>query len=234
MPPSIEHYLKSEFPHIVAKPSLRARRFTLRFDPKDQKIMLSMPPQASLSRLQKFLQESTPWVQKILTKTSSLSKPLCHEIDLFGKRYRLVYEARKITHIWQTHDTIFIYAPADRKKKAFESWLQQKAKLYFSECAQALALKLNVSISKITIKDTRSRWGSCSHEKTLSFSWRLIFAPLSVSYYVCAHEVAHLKEMNHSPTFWRLVSILDPDHQQARRWLKENGASLFYFNAENL
>jgi predicted metal-dependent hydrolase len=84
-------------------------------------------------------------------------------------------------------------------------------------------------VGMITVKDTKSRWGSCSHSGNLAYSWRLVLAPQSVAEYVCAHEVAHLMEMNHSPKFWKLVGTLCPDYANQRRWLKVNGKSLFIY-----
>jgi predicted metal-dependent hydrolase len=76
------------------------------------------------------------------------------------------------------------------------------------------------------MRDTRSRWGSCSSQGTLMYSWRLIMAPPEVLRYVAAHEVAHLAEMNHSPAFWQVVQTLYGAHHRERGWLREHGASL--------
>ncbi|RMD90830.1 MAG: M48 family peptidase, partial [Alphaproteobacteria bacterium] len=88
------------------------------------------------------------------------------------------------------------------------------------------AARLGRRYGRLSLRDTRSRWGSCSAEGNLNFSWRLVMAPPEVLDYVAAHEVAHLAEMNHSPAFWALVERLFPAHEAPRRWLRENGASL--------
>ena len=85
---------------------------------------------------------------------------------------------------------------------------------------------LNVKPSRITVRDTASRWGSCSSTRALSFSWRLILAPEFVLDYVVAHEVAHLREMNHGPRFWAHVKSIAPDLDAAQAWLKTNGRDL--------
>ena len=79
------------------------------------------------------------------------------------------------------------------------------------------------------MRDTKSRWGSCSSKGNLSFSWRLIFAPEEVVDYVVAHEVAHLAEMNHGPRFWRLVETLMPGYARHRRWLDRHRAELLAY-----
>jgi len=85
---------------------------------------------------------------------------------------------------------------------------------------------LGIPARSITVRDTRSRWGSCSAQGSLNFSWRLVLAPPFVLDYLAAHEVAHLKEMNHSPQFWRVAHALCPRLEEAERWLKRNGADL--------
>ncbi|TDL81891.1 M48 family peptidase [Palleronia sediminis] len=89
------------------------------------------------------------------------------------------------------------------------------------------AAALGRSAPPIRLRDTKSRWGSCSGRGGLMFSWRLILAPPPVLDYVAAHEVAHLEQMNHSPAFWAVVARLDPDHRAAQDWLRAKGGSLF-------
>jgi predicted metal-dependent hydrolase len=90
----------------------------------------------------------------------------------------------------------------------------------------AYATQLVVRPKRITIRDTSSRWGSCSSARSLSFSWRLILAPPAVLDYVVAHEVAHLRELNHKPRFWRLVDMLVPEIEKSQAWLSTHGALL--------
>ncbi len=93
------------------------------------------------------------------------------------------------------------------------------------------AAKLDCQPKRLSVRDQSTRWGSCSTSGTLSFSWRLILAPPFVLDYVAAHEVAHLREMNHGPRFWRLVREAIPAMQKARAWLKTYGAELHRFGA---
>ena len=92
--------------------------------------------------------------------------------------------------------------------------------------AHAKAIDINKSIASIRIGDTKSRWGSCSHDGNLSFCWRLVMAPDAVLDYVVAHEVAHLAELNHGPKFWRWVEELTADVGGAKKWLRLNGEAL--------
>jgi predicted metal-dependent hydrolase len=105
------------------------------------------------------------------------------------------------------------------------------AKRDFADRARALAARLGKSVTRVGVRDPKSRWGSCSSRGALSFSWRLIFAPEPVIDYVVAHEVAHLVEMNHSPRFWRVVASLVPDSAAPRAWLKRHRMELMAYGA---
>lgn len=110
-------------------------------------------------------------------------------------------------------------------------WLRGEAKADLVRRVDHYAGILGCAPKRISVRDQSTRWGSCSTSGTLCFSWRLIFAPSFVLDYVAAHEVAHLREMNHSQRFWRLVRQAMPDMQRARVWLKQNGAELHRFGA---
>jgi predicted metal-dependent hydrolase len=110
-------------------------------------------------------------------------------------------------------------------------WLHAEAKTDLVKRVGYHAASLECHPKRLSVRDQSSRWGSCSSSGTLSFSWRLIFAPSFVLDYVAAHEVAHLREMNHSQRFWRLVRQTMPEMQRARIWLKQNGADLHRFGA---
>jgi predicted metal-dependent hydrolase len=107
--------------------------------------------------------------------------------------------------------------------------LTMLARSELSRRAQAYAARLGRPVARVGVRDTRSRWGSCSAGGNLSFCWRLILAPESVIDYVVAHEVAHLVEMNHGPRFWKLVDSLHPGKAAARAWLKEHRAELLCY-----
>jgi predicted metal-dependent hydrolase len=107
-----------------------------------------------------------------------------------------------------------------------EAWLKVLARDRLMQASDHYAGLLGRRFTRLTLRDTRSRWGSCSHDGGLMYSWRLIMAPPSVLTYVAAHEVAHLAEMNHSPAFWRVVERLYPGWQAERDWLRGEGQAL--------
>jgi predicted metal-dependent hydrolase len=106
------------------------------------------------------------------------------------------------------------------------AFLKIEARNALVPAAEAFAAQLSKPIGRISLRDTRSRWGSCSGAGNLMFSWRLVMAPPAVLHYVAAHEVAHLQEMNHSQVFWDVVARLMPDYRIHRAWLKKHGAKL--------
>lgn len=111
-------------------------------------------------------------------------------------------------------------------EKRLEAIYRNAAREYFPKRVSHYAHMLGVTYGKISIRDQKTRWGSCSSEGNLSFNWRLILAPPDVLDYVVIHELCHRKEMNHSKDFWALVESLMPDYKECRKWLKKNGRNL--------
>ena len=103
---------------------------------------------------------------------------------------------------------------------------RDKAREIFEQKVSYYAQMMGVSYGRIAIREQKTRWGSCSGEGNLNFNWRLIFAPAGVLDYVVVHELAHRKEMNHSPRFWRVVEDTMPEYRKYQKWLKENGRGL--------
>ena len=142
----------------------------------------------------------------------------------FERQVIFMHDIRRKVTI--TDQQIIVSTPGQDFATVLETGLKDHIRQLFQEICQGLADQLGTHFNKITIRDTRSRWGSCSSKGNLSFSWRLIFAPWSVVKYLAAHEVAHLKHMNHSKMFWKAVARLDPDYAKARQWLRHNGQEL--------
>ncbi|MDE7199770.1 MAG: M48 family metallopeptidase [Lachnospiraceae bacterium] len=114
----------------------------------------------------------------------------------------------------------------DNQRAALEKRYIQAAKDYFPKRAAYYLPFTGGSFQRVTIRDQKTRWGSCSARGTLSFNWRLMLAPPAVLDYVVVHELCHLTHMNHSPAFWALVESVCPDYRIYRKWLKEHGQEL--------
>ncbi len=119
-------------------------------------------------------------------------------------------------------------AAADQRDPAevLRAWLRDRARLAIERMVKQHAPDLGVAPARISIRDTRSRWGSASRKGTLSFSWRLILAPPEALEVVVIHELAHLKVFGHGPRFWALVAARRPDHVAWRRWLRTHSHEL--------
>lgn len=128
--------------------------------------------------------------------------------------------------MWLEDGAILVAGQPEHLPRRVGDWFKREAKARIEPLAGNLAAEIDRRAGRITVRDTRSRWGSCAYSGNLSFSFRLVMAPEHVLRYVVAHEVAHLAEHNHSPAFWAVVERLDPAYETARAWLAAYGEDL--------
>jgi len=213
----------------------RTKRLTLRLHPEaGGEVVLTLPLVWSKKQVLEFLEQSRPWVEKQFEKQTARSLPkLAYGegvvLPILGKQYELRFKPSRSFRFWWGDDYLLIHAPSEKLGLFVEKSLQLVARQFLQERTIHYANHLGKPINRITLRDTRSRWGSCSATGNISYSWRLIFAPESVADYVCAHEAAHLVELNHSPQFWQIVEGFCPDYKNLRQWLRQNGKSLFQY-----
>jgi predicted metal-dependent hydrolase len=203
----------------------------MRFDSKDNVLKITAPRGVSSNDMEHFLKDSEPWILKHIfpLKGAVLFK---HEaaFPLLGKEVKIVHQENTCPEgIEIIGNKLHVEGPALLLNNMVCYFLHQHARAEFTKRCHHYASQIRKSFKNVTIRDPKSRWGSCSAKGNISLSWRLLFAPVEVSNYVCAHEVAHLKEMNHSPAFWKIVGDLHPAPQESRLWLKKNGESLFRY-----
>ncbi len=211
---------------LMYKPNPRAKRLSLRFSTKELFFVLTIPPRTSKSQIQLFLKRCVPWAEKQVSQVSTRLKIVPGtEVKLNGKTYRCVTDPlRKKPALCNETQTMRL--PSRLTQKGLHDFLKKKAADYFTPLIEEIASRMGQRIEKVSYRDTKSRWGSCSARKTISLNWRLILAPPEVAHYVCVHEAAHLTHMNHSKDFWNLVEDHCPRHKVLRKWLKTNGTSL--------
>jgi predicted metal-dependent hydrolase len=152
-------------------------------------------------------------------------------LPVLGKHYELRHKPSSSYKAWWGEDHLLIHAPTEKFGIFVQQSLHHLARQFLTERTNRYANQIGKPVNRITLRDTRSRWGSCSANGNISYSWRLVFAPESVADYVCAHEAAHLIEMNHSHQFWRLVEDFCSDYKTLRQWLRQNGKSLLQYGA---
>ena len=199
----------------------------MRYQQLRKTVNLTMPKSVSIKKGLEFIGRNQAFIeQQLLKNTTGNSFADGSVIPVFGKHIIIKYiGGRGLTNL--VGDELYIYGHSEFLAKKVKLWLLAKLKSEIIRSAEKFATQLNVQHGKITLRDTSSRWGSCSSNGNLSFSWRLIFAPYEVFNYVVAHEVAHIKEMNHSPAFWKCVESICANWQGARSWLKKYGSSLY-------
>lgn len=224
---------------IIQRQNARAKRLILRFDETHHHFILTVPPRASQSDINTFLKTSAAWMGKQKSKKApTISFVPGTTISILGDNVTLSHEPHFVTRsAKRIGEHLIIYGPAATFDKQCETYLKRLArKTFLLWCNDAIAhlprsLFKKTQMTKLSLRDTTSRWGSCSSKGSISLSWRLIFAPTEVAKYVCIHECCHLIEMNHSDKFWRLVASQDPLYNAHRKWLKDHGKSLFAYQA---
>ena len=209
----------------------RAKRLTLRIERDGSGVRVTVPPHIRAPEIMQFLDRHQDWLKAKLAEYPDLpALKNGAKIPILGKPHRIVLKPglRGLTKIVQSADgpELHIFASEDRIGKRIADFLKAEAKLYITPQAIALAEQTGKRARSVRFKDTTTRWGSCTSDGHLSFSWRIMMASPKVVHYLVAHEVAHLTEMNHGPNFWALCEKLCPDMDVCRAWLKRNGQKL--------
>ncbi len=212
--------------------SVRARRMSLRVLP-GVGLEVVLPPGFSLREASTLVRRNQGWVLRSLDRLNVAAEARVELNDgatlpCNGETLTLrVVTGAGRNSARRTGDHLTVSVTSGTLPvTVVENWYRTQTKRIAIERATVHAETLGVSFGRIAIKDTRSRWGSCSSKGNLNFSWRLLLGPHSVFDYVVAHEVAHLKELNHSPAFWNHVETLCPDFKTQRAWLRKHGREL--------
>lgn len=226
---------ESEVFRVVLRRRSTAKRMTLRVSTATRDVVLTVPERTTLSVAARFADAHGPWIAARLARVPErvAFTPGAH-IPVRGDLHRIVHwsNVRGTTTATISPDGEPIIAVAGdppHVSRRVKEYLQREARRDLAESVKHYTEALGIPAKRVTVRDTTSRWGSCSAGGSLSFSWRLILAPPFVLDYLAAHEVAHLKEMNHSHRFWRIVRELCPQTEDAEHWLKRQGTELHKF-----
>jgi predicted metal-dependent hydrolase len=204
--------------------SERARRLGLRIDSAERRVELILPRGVSERTGLRFLEAKRAW---IIARLQALPQRVSFAegaiVPLLGVPHRIRRELDPEAPPVEVVDgEIRVRGDPAHLGGRVRDHLVAAARAELTPRARRLAAQIGCNVARVNVRDTRSRWGSCSGQRNLSFSWRLILAPEPVLEYVAAHEVAHLAEMNHGPRFWALVESLAPGSGGPRAWLKQN------------
>ncbi|MBM3555218.1 MAG: M48 family metallopeptidase [Alphaproteobacteria bacterium] len=215
---------------VVLRRMRRARRITLTLDPKAGHLRVAIPARASAEAALAFVRGKRDWVRKRVDLLPA-RVPFADgaRIPLFGADILVRHrpDLRGVVH--HQENELRVAGQAAFLARRLAAWLKEAARKDFTTRALALAARIERPLRAVTLRDTTSRWGSCSPDGRLSFCWRLVFAPVWVIDYVVAHEVAHLVHPHHGPRFWALVRALHGDPAPARVWLRREGTRLLRY-----
>lgn len=210
---------------ILLRRSARARRLSLRISRLDGRISMTLPRFVPLAEARGFAEEREAWLRAQLAQIPpSRAVQIGQTIPLRGQEIVLAEGPSAAPALEGAQLFLPKGKPAGAVLRAF---LREEARADLAAATAHYAGQIGRAPGRLTLRDTRSRWGSCNAQGDLMFSWRLVMAPPSVLAYVAAHEVAHLEEMNHSPAFWAIVARLMPGWRAERDWLRQHGGSLF-------
>lgn len=238
---------------VVLKANKRARRMILKVDPVRREVTITSPSVGGFSKALAFARKHEDWVAAQL---EDLPEPVPFIdgaiIPVRGDPHQIVHDpdgrARAPVHVEgrqiNTDPDLPLFATSqpgptklivsgkpEHLSRRVTDWLKREARRDLEEATLTHAAAYGAAPSRITLRDTASRWGSCSTSRVINYSWRLIFAPPYALDYVAAHEAAHLIEHNHGPKFWKLVRTRIDDIERAKVWLTQNGADLHRYGA---
>lgn len=207
--------------------SRQARRISLRIDPADGAVVVTLPPRAGRQAAMGLLHDNAEWIAARLAALP-LHLPLVDgaQVPLHGEMHQIRHVPSGRAGVQLLGRTLHVSGDADFLPRRVADFLRTEARHRFTALAMVKAGEAGLRPRRISVKDTRTRWGSCSARGDLAFCWRLIMAPPFVQDYVAAHEVAHLRHMNHGARFWALVATLTPHTDAAMCWLRDEGPRL--------
>ncbi len=207
----------------------RARRIVLRIEKDGDGVVVTLPKRVPEAEGIAWAHKQRDWIAERLAQIPVRTAFADGAVIPFAGTdhvIRHVPGARR--GVWPEDGEIYVSGRPEHLARRVTDWLRREARARLTAQTARASERLGMKHGRITVRDTRSRWGSCASSGNLNFSWRLIMAPAFVLDYVVAHEVAHLKEPHHGPAFWRTVAELDPDAERGRTWLSKHGEALHF------
>ncbi len=211
----------------------RSRRRTIGFLIDDRGLTVTAPKWVSVAEIESGLAERSDWITRKLVEWREYASRRDRLMTRWEEGASLLFVGRELTmqltegrpsRVQRVDDSLRISlaakADADQMKNLVHSWLQAQAKLMFGPRLTHFGDLLGKQPKRWGLSSARTRWGSCGPDGSIRLNWRLIHFPADVIDYIIAHEVAHLREMNHGPKFWATVQGLFPDYEKSKEWLK--------------
>lgn len=210
----------------------RSRSIKIRVE-KNGQVVVTSPQNVPAKQIAEFVEKNTAWIEKTKAKLS-VNLPITNDqVQIFGKWYQiekmhtdLIPIGVKVYGEKLLINSVKADLTEDEIKNKIDKFIKNTAEKYIIPRVHQIAKKMDIEFSKITLRQQKTRWGSCSSNGTLSFNWRLVHYPTKIIDYVIIHELSHRIHMNHSDKFWALVGKYDPQHRANRNWLKKHGMSV--------
>ncbi len=216
---------------ITVRRRRTAKRVTLSVSRATGAIGMTLPARFRLDDAVRFAEANREWLEQRIEAAPS---PIAFEFGMmlpYRGRYHRVYPGKR-RRVEVDRGVIRVGCDPELLPGMLDRWLKREARAALIDRSDVHAAALNTHYKRISIRDTKSRWGSCSSTGTLSYSWRVILAPEGALNYLAAHEVAHLREMNHGPKFWAHVERLVPDYENWTDWFRNEGVELHRYGRE--
>ncbi|WP_299685658.1 SprT family zinc-dependent metalloprotease [uncultured Tateyamaria sp.] len=214
---------------LILRPSARARRITLRVSQVDGRVTVTLPRHVAEAEALAFAAQKEPWIRKHLDgRAATVAMAPGAVLPVAGQTVTLAPGKGRSVRL--DGDVLMVPGAPEAMGPRVAGYLKARARDTLAAASDHYAARAGRSYSGLSLRDTRSRWGSCSSSGRLMYSWRLILAPPRVLDYVAAHEVAHLAQMNHSPRFWAEVERIHGPYAEPRQWLRANGAQLHRYS----
>ena len=205
------------------------RRLSLSVNPKTGRAQVAIPWLCPVFMAKNFAKEHIVWLKKNLEIMPSKKRfEAGLKVSILGKELT-IFQTQEKRGVFIDKDKLYVSGNPEFCHRRVEDFIKKEFYNYAYEKALEYAKQTGKKFTHITVRDTSSRWGSCSSSGALSFCWRLALAPTFVIDYVIAHEVAHLSQMNHSVFFWSKVKQINNDTYAAKKWLKQNSPYLHSF-----
>ena len=214
--------------NVNIRQNARARRIIIKIRPGE--VDLVIPRRGSLKKALKFLESKEDWIRnRLAQQPDKIPLKIGSTYPILGIPHEVIYDGfRGKSKI--EGDKIIIHGDEKLAAQKIKNVVSDHLKIQLEKTVKIKTAETRTIAKKITIRDNVTRWGSCSSRGTLSFTWRIVFAPRFVMEYLACHEVAHLREMNHGKRFWDLVEEIYPNYASAEQWLKKNGHMLHLYN----
>lgn len=211
---------------ITLRRSAGARRMSLRVSGLDGQVTLTLPPRVAVAEGLAFARGRADWIAQALARVPQVRLVGIGAVIPLEGVARTVVQGPARGAVQLAGGALVVPGDPGGAGVRVAAFLKAVARDRLIAASDRYAAALGRPYAGVTLRDTRSRWGSCTAAGGLMYSWRLVMAPPAVLDYVAAHEVAHLAEMNHSPRYWAVVRRLLPGYEAPRRWLKAEGSSL--------